>query len=76
MKELTLIYQSKGIKREAAEGMAVKVLKNKDSALDTLVKEELGIDMEDLGGSAWEAAISSFLLFAIRRCYSTDTISV
>ncbi len=65
MLELSLIYQSKGIHKEAAEGMARNVLKNKETALDTLVREELGIDTEDLGGSAWEAAISSFLLFAV-----------
>ena len=45
--------------------MAHNVLKDKDTALDTLVREELGIDTKDLGGSAWEAAISSFLLFAV-----------
>ena len=35
------------------------------SALDTLAREELGIDPKDLGGSAWGAAITSFFLFAI-----------
>ncbi|HYW96570.1 MAG TPA: VIT1/CCC1 transporter family protein [Bacteroidales bacterium] len=65
MMELSLIYQSKGIKKGVAEEMAKKVLKNQETALDTLVREELGIDKEDLGGSAWEAAISSFLLFAV-----------
>ena len=65
MKELSLIYQSKGIKKEDAEEMAGRVLQNKEVALDTLVREELGIDSRDLGGSAWEAAISSFLLFAV-----------
>ena len=40
---------------------------NKDTALDTLVREELGIDPEELGGSAWTAAGSSFLLFSRRR---------
>jgi len=33
--------------------------------LDTLAREELGINPDDLGGSAWEAAITSFLLFAL-----------
>ena len=33
--------------------------------IDAIIKEELGIDKEELGGSAWEAAIASFLLFAI-----------
>jgi VIT1/CCC1 family predicted Fe2+/Mn2+ transporter len=35
------------------------------NALQTLAREELGIDPEELGGSAWEAAITSFLLFAV-----------
>jgi VIT1/CCC1 family predicted Fe2+/Mn2+ transporter len=37
---------------------------DKETALDTLVREELGIDPEELGGSAWTAAASSFFLFA------------
>jgi VIT1/CCC1 family predicted Fe2+/Mn2+ transporter len=32
--------------------------------LDTLAREELGIDPEELGGSAYEAAFTSFFLFA------------
>jgi VIT1/CCC1 family predicted Fe2+/Mn2+ transporter len=35
-----------------------------DVFLETKVREELGIDPNDLGGSAWEAAIASFFLFA------------
>ena len=35
------------------------------TALDTLAREELGINPDDLGGSAWEAAITSFVLFAL-----------
>ena len=38
---------------------------NKDIALDTLVREELGIDPDELGGSAWTAAGTSFGLFAL-----------
>ena len=34
------------------------------TALDTLAREELGIDPQELGGSAWGAAITSFFLFA------------
>ena len=37
---------------------------NKDTALDTLAREELGIDPSELGGSAWMAGASSFCLFA------------
>jgi len=62
--ELALIYQSKGLPKERAEELARHII-NGDSALDTLSREELGIDPEELGGSAWEAAITSFLLFAV-----------
>ncbi|MNE67542.1 VIT family protein [compost metagenome] len=34
-------------------------------ALDTLVREELGIDPDDLGGSAWLAAATSFVVFCL-----------
>lgn len=34
------------------------------AALDMLAREELGIDPQELGGSAWQASITSFLLFA------------
>ncbi len=33
-------------------------------ALEVLAREELAIDPQELGGSAWEAAAASFLLFA------------
>ncbi len=62
--ELALIYQAKGMPREQAERAAKEVMKDPDAFLDTKVREELGIDPEDLGGSAWEAAIASFFLFA------------
>lgn len=64
-KELALIYMSKGIAEEQARQMAGEVMKNKDLAHQVLVKEELGINTEDLKGSAMEAAISSFVLFAV-----------
>jgi VIT1/CCC1 family predicted Fe2+/Mn2+ transporter len=38
---------------------------NRENALDTLAREELGIDPNELGGSPWEAAITSFVLFAL-----------
>jgi vacuolar iron transporter family protein len=63
--ELALIYQSKGLPKEQAEELAHRIISNSNSALDTLAREELGIDPEELGGSAWEAAITSFLLFAV-----------
>jgi VIT1/CCC1 family predicted Fe2+/Mn2+ transporter len=63
MLELALIYQSKGMEKGEAEKMAQKVFENKESAIDTLVREELGLDSQELGGSSWEAAITSFALF-------------
>jgi VIT1/CCC1 family predicted Fe2+/Mn2+ transporter len=64
-KELALIYISKGIPEEQAMKMAHEIMTNKDHAHEILIKEELGIYPEDLKGSAMEAAITSFLLFAI-----------
>lgn len=63
--ELALIYQSRGLDEGEARLMASKMMSTKESALDALAREELGIDPQELGGSAWEAAITSFFLFAI-----------
>ena len=35
------------------------------AALDTMAREELGIDPAQLGGSAWTAAVTSFVLFGL-----------
>jgi vacuolar iron transporter family protein len=61
--ELVLIYQSKGMDRASAEQTAARVMASKDAALDTLVREEIGVNPDDLGGSAWSAAASSFFVF-------------
>jgi len=62
--ELTLIYQSKGLPEDRAKEMASHMMADKANILDTLAREELGIDPEELGGSAYEAAFTSFFLFA------------
>lgn len=62
--ELALIYQSKGLSEERARELAARIMTDPIVTLDTLAREELGIDPEELGGSAWEAALTSFLLFA------------
>lgn len=64
-KELTLIYISKGVPEVQARQMAAEIIGDKERAHEMLVKEELGINVEDLQGSAMEAAITSFLLFAV-----------
>ena len=61
--ELSLIYQAKGLDREEADALAAKLMGDRDNVLDTLTREELGLDPEELGGSAWEAAVTSFFLF-------------
>lgn len=65
MKELELIYKAKGIPEEQAREMAKSILANPEQAHELLVKEELGINAEELKGSAFEAALYSFFLFAI-----------
>jgi VIT1/CCC1 family predicted Fe2+/Mn2+ transporter/rubrerythrin len=64
-KELALIYMAKGIPEDQAHEMAAEIIKDKDKAHEILVREELGINTEELHGSAIEAAIYSFILFAI-----------
>ena len=62
--ELALIYQAKGLPMEQAQALAERLIANKATALDTLVREELGIDPDELGGSPWAAGATSFFLFA------------
>ncbi len=64
-KELALIYFSKGIPEEQSKQMAKEIMLDKNLAHQILIKEELGINPEELKGSAMEAAIASFVLFAI-----------
>ncbi len=62
--ELELIYRAKGLSREQARAVADQIMKDPEIALDTLAREELGLDPDELG-SAWKAAVWSFLSFAI-----------
>lgn len=61
--ELALIYQAKGLTSEQAGRLAERLVADRETALDTLAREELGIDPEELGGSPLQAAGASFLLF-------------
>lgn len=63
--ELALIYQAKGVPQPQARELAARLISSESSALDTLAREELGVDPDELGGSAWEAAATSFVLFAV-----------
>ena len=61
-----MIYQAKGLDRTEAQALASRIMHNKEVALDTLVREELGIDPGELGGDPWRAAGSSFALFSMK----------
>lgn len=61
--ELALIYLSKGASEAQARALARQIIGG-DRALETLAREELGIDPEELGGSAYVAAGTSFAMFA------------
>lgn len=62
--ELALLYRAKGLSREDARSLADTILQDKQVALDTLSREELGLDPDELG-SPWAAATSSMLAFAL-----------
>ncbi len=63
LEELVLIYRAKGLPREQAREIATRIMSDREVALDTLVREELGLDPDELG-SPWSAAFSSLLAFA------------
>lgn len=62
--ELVLIYQAKGLDEASARATADRIFESREAALDTLTREELGVDPQELTGSAWAAATASFCLFA------------
>jgi VIT1/CCC1 family predicted Fe2+/Mn2+ transporter len=62
--ELALIYQAKGIPDDQARALARRIIANPKMAIDTLAREELGLDPTELG-SPWIAAGSSFVAFII-----------
>ncbi len=62
--ELALIYNARGVDMEQARRIASDMLKDPDHALDTLAREELGLNPDDLG-SPLGAAGASFVSFAL-----------
>ena len=62
--ELALIYEARGISIAEARDVAKHLVANPDKALDTLAREELGLNPDDLG-SPIGAALSSFFAFAV-----------
>jgi vacuolar iron transporter family protein len=62
--ELAQVYRSKGFTEAEAATIAERMFRDPKHALDTLVREELGLDPDELG-SAWGAAFGSFVAFAV-----------
>lgn len=60
--ELILIYQAKGLPKDEAARLATRIMSDPKVALDTMAREELGLDPNQLG-SPWGASISSFAAF-------------
>jgi VIT1/CCC1 family predicted Fe2+/Mn2+ transporter len=62
--ELAASYRAKGFTADEAATIAHRIFQDPDTALDMLVREELGLDPDELG-SPWRAAAGSFVAFAV-----------
>jgi VIT1/CCC1 family predicted Fe2+/Mn2+ transporter/rubrerythrin len=62
--ELAASYRAKGFTPDEAARIAHRIFEDPDQALDILVREELGLDPDQLG-SPWGAAAGSFVAFAL-----------
>ncbi len=62
--ELALIYNARGVEMGRARRVATDLLKDPEHALDTLAREELGLNPDDLG-SPVSAASFSFFSFSL-----------
>ena len=62
--ELAAAYRAKGFTADEATRIAHRIFRDPVAALDTLVREELGLDPDELG-SPVRAALGSFLAFAV-----------
>jgi VIT1/CCC1 family predicted Fe2+/Mn2+ transporter len=63
-RELAALYRSRGVESAMAEELSVKMMRDPDLALETHAREELGFVPGDTGKPI-EAALSSFVMFAI-----------
>ncbi len=69
LEELSLIYQARGLPEARARELAQHMMEDKEHIVETLAREELSIDPKELGGSAYEAAFTSFWLFAVGAAF-------
>jgi VIT1/CCC1 family predicted Fe2+/Mn2+ transporter len=63
--ELALIYEARGLLPAEARRLAAQISHDPEATLETLAREELNVDPAELGGSAWVAAFTSLILFAL-----------
>ncbi len=63
-RELAASFVSRGIEEADARRLAEAIMRDPDVALDVHAREELGV-RPDQTGSPWQAAISSFVSFAV-----------
>lgn len=64
MEELSLIYQARNVPKAEAQMLAKLMIENPETGLNTLAREELGLNPEDLV-SPLGAMVASFFSFAI-----------
>ena len=62
--EMAALYRAKGFREDEAKAIAHRLFENPEHALDQLIREELGLDPDELG-SPYGAAGGSFVAFAL-----------
>jgi VIT1/CCC1 family predicted Fe2+/Mn2+ transporter len=62
--EMASLYRAKGFREDEAKAIAHRLFEDPERALDTLIREELGLDPDQLG-SPYGAAGGSFVAFAV-----------
>ncbi|HEY7969312.1 MAG TPA: VIT1/CCC1 transporter family protein [Candidatus Limnocylindrales bacterium] len=62
--EMAALYRAKGFRDDEAKAIAHRLFENPEQALDQLIREELGLDPDELG-SPLGAAGGSFAAFAL-----------
>lgn len=62
--ELTLIYEARGVPSDEARKLATIMIRNPETGLNTLAREELGLNPDNIV-SPTGAMISSFLAFSV-----------
>ena len=62
--EMASLYRAKGFREDEAKAIAHRLFEDPERALDQLIREELGLDPDELG-SPFGAAFGAFVAFAL-----------